>query len=116
VHRRGGATELVRRLVDDVLVAPGNAAEADATDETDARDAREGKSTRSEPEVTPCLFTLRSTVPFFEKLGFEAMVSIEDVPRPSRAELFFGKIIGRLAKDDECVAMQMDWETHDLYP
>jgi N-acetylglutamate synthase-like GNAT family acetyltransferase len=86
-ERRGGGvgTAVARRLV------------------TDA------KTAKAKPP-TLCLLTLRTTIPFYERLGFEEIVSPEYVPRPLQAELALGRVVARLARNDECVAMKMDWE------
>mmetsp|Transcript_31767 Transcript_31767/g.56852 ORF Transcript_31767/g.56852 Transcript_31767/m.56852 type:complete len:278 (-) Transcript_31767:337-1170(-) len=51
-----------------------------------------------------CLITLASSVPFYERLGFKVIPS-EEVPRPLRAEVFWGTIVARLAVNDRVVCM-----------
>lgn len=88
---RGVGTAVVRRLVMNAKTATGDGATATAL-------------------PTLCLLTLRSTIPFYERLGFQEIVSPEYVPRPLQVELALGRIVARLARNDECVAMKMDWE------
>ena len=88
---RGVGTAVARRLVMDAKSATG-----------------EGATETAPP--TLCLLTLRSTIPFYERLGFQEIVSPEYVPRPLQAELALGRIVARLARNDDCVAMKMDWE------
>ena len=88
---RGVGTAVVRRLVMDAKTTTGD-----------------GVTKTARP--TLCLLTLRSTTPFYERLGFQEIASPERVPRPLQAELALGRIVARLARNDECVAMKMDWE------
>ena len=78
----------------------------------DAKSATGEGATETAPP-TLCLLTLASTrIPLYKRLGFRRDDPPSTAPRPLQAELALGRIVARLARNDECVAMKMDWEMH----
>ena len=89
---RGVGTAVARRLVMDAKSATREGATETASD--------------------PVFVDASLDDPVLKRLGFQEIVSPEYVPRPLQAELALGRIVARLARNDECVAMKMDWEMH----
>ena len=58
-------------------------------------------------DVTLCLLTLRSTVPFYARAGFEVIEDESEVPRPLQAERAAGNVVAGLVAQDECVVMKL---------
>lgn len=59
-------------------------------------------------EVTLCLLTLRSTVPFYGAAGFAVIENPDDIPRPLQAERAAGSLVAAVVAQEECVAMRLE--------
>ncbi|MDB9924840.1 GNAT family N-acetyltransferase [bacterium] len=103
---QGVGSAIVRRLVEDARVGSSGGADSSASASV------ESSTTSSTSNTLPmlCLLTLRKTTLFYEKLGFQQIISDEYVPRPLMVELALGRIVARIVAKDDCVAMKMNWE------
>ena len=81
---QGIGSKLLARLVQDATETAAAAAEGRQ---------KENNTNEEKKDVTLCLLTLRSTVPFYQRQGFVVIEDEDDVPRPLQAERAAGNIV-----------------------